>query len=54
LKSYDSPGIDQILAELIQARDGKVLSLRSRNLLILFGIGKEWHSNERSLLLFCL
>jgi hypothetical protein len=42
--------IDQIRAELIQARDNYVL--RYINLLILFGIRKNCHRNGKTLLLY--
>jgi hypothetical protein len=48
---YKSPGIDQILAELIQAGK-KHYVLRSINSLILFGIRKNCHGSGRSLLLY--
>jgi hypothetical protein len=50
-KRYKSPGIDQILAELIQA--GGIHSvLRSTNLLIVFGTRKNCQSSGRNLLLY--
>jgi hypothetical protein len=51
LKKYKSPGIDQILAEPIQA-GGKHYVLRSTNLLIVFGIRKNCQRNGRNLLLY--
>jgi hypothetical protein len=49
LKRYKSLGIDQILAELIEAGDDNYV-LISTNLLILFGIRKNCHSSQRNLL----
>jgi len=48
-KRYKSPGIDQILAELIQA-GGDSYVMKSRNLLILFGIRNNCHTSGRNLL----
>jgi hypothetical protein len=51
LKRYKSPGIDQIPAELIKAGVVKY-ALRSVNLLIIFGIKRNYLSSGRSQSLF--
>jgi hypothetical protein len=51
LETYESPGIDQILAEMIQA-GGETLRSEIHNSLILFGIRKNCLSSGKSLLLY--
>jgi hypothetical protein len=51
LKVYKSSNIDQIPAELLQAEVIRYV-LRSTNLLIVFGMGKNCHSSGRNLLLY--
>jgi hypothetical protein len=51
LKSYELPGSDQILAELIQAH-GKILWSEIHKLIIPFGIGKTYLLSGRSLLFY--
>jgi hypothetical protein len=51
LKRYKSPGIDQILAEVIK-QEVIYYILRSTNFLILFGIRKNCHDSGRNLLLY--
>jgi hypothetical protein len=47
LKSHNSPGIDQIPAELIKTGVGQ-FAVRSINLLFLFGIRRNCRKNGRS------
>jgi hypothetical protein len=49
LKSYKSPGTDEIPAELIKA-GGKHYVLRYTNLFVLYGIRRNCHSSGRNLL----
>jgi hypothetical protein len=51
LKSYKSPGTDQIPAELIKA-GVKYYILRYTNLFVPYGIRRNWHSSGRNLLLY--
>jgi hypothetical protein len=51
LEMYKSPSTDQILAEWLKQKL-KDYILRSTNILILFGIRKNCHRNERNLLLY--
>jgi hypothetical protein len=51
LKSYKSPGIDQIPAELIQAGGNTLLS-EIHKLIIVFGARKNCQSSRRNLLLY--
>jgi hypothetical protein len=51
LKSYKSPGTDQIPAELIKA-GVKPYVLRYTNLFVLYGIRMNFHSSGRNLLLY--
>jgi hypothetical protein len=51
LKSYKSPGTDQILAELIKA-GVKHYILRYTDLFVLYGIRRNCHSSGRNLLLY--
>jgi hypothetical protein len=50
-KRSKSPGIDQILAELIQA-GCNTFHCKSHNLFILFGIRKNCHTSRRNLSLY--
>jgi hypothetical protein len=49
LKRCKSPGIDQILTELIKAGCNALCSM-IQNLSVLFGVRKNCHSRERNLL----
>jgi hypothetical protein len=51
LKSYKSPGTDQIPAEMIKA-GGEILCSEIHKLIFLYGIGRNCHSSGRSLLLY--
>jgi hypothetical protein len=51
LKSYKSPGTDQILAELIKA-GVKHYILRYTDLFVLYGIRRNCHSSRRNVLLY--
>jgi hypothetical protein len=51
LKSYKSPGTDQIPAELIKARGEKLCS-EIQNLRVLYGIRRNCCSSGRNLLLY--
>jgi len=53
LKRHKSPGIDQIPAELIKAEVGQFV-LRSINLLILFGVRRNYLRSGRSQSFTCL
>jgi hypothetical protein len=48
LKSYKSPGTDQIPAELIKA-GGETLYLRYTDLFVVFGIRRNCHSSGRDI-----
>jgi len=50
LKSYKSPGTDQLPVELIKA-GGETYVLRHRNLFVLYRIRRYCHSSGRSVLL---
>jgi hypothetical protein len=51
LKSYKSPGIDNILAELIKA-GVKYYILSYTDLFVVFGIRRNCHSSGKNLLLY--
>jgi hypothetical protein len=51
LKSYKSPGTDQILAELIK-QEVKHYIQRYTDLFVLYGIRRNYHSSGRNLLLY--
>jgi hypothetical protein len=51
LKSYKSPGTDQILAELIKA-GAETLCPEIHKLFVLYGIRRNCHSSGRNLLLY--
>jgi len=51
LKREEPPSIEENAAELIQA-GGNILRLKIHELLVLFGIRKNCHSNGSSLLLY--
>jgi hypothetical protein len=51
LKSYKSPGSDNIPAELIKA-GGETLYSEIHRLFVLYGIWRNCHSSEKNLLLY--
>jgi hypothetical protein len=51
LKSYKSPGTDQIPAELIK-QGVKIYVLRYTDLFVLYGIRRSCHSSGRNMLLY--
>jgi hypothetical protein len=51
MKSYKSPGTDQLPVELIKT-GGETYVLRHRNLFVLYGIRRNCHSSGRNLLLY--
>jgi hypothetical protein len=52
LKRYKAPAIDQILAQKFSKQEAIHCILKSTNLLILFGIRKNYYSSRRILLLY--
>jgi hypothetical protein len=51
LKSYKSPGTDNILAKLIKA-GGETYILRYTDLTVVYGIRRNCHSSGRNLILY--